>query len=69
MQPGDVLLVDNYRVLHGRDVFNGDRFHAVSWFKEREGERRPDDADDEDGATASGNVLNKVINKVLVDSF
>ena len=32
MQPGDVLLCDNYRVLHGRDVFEGDRLHAVSWF-------------------------------------
>jgi hypothetical protein len=30
MEPGDVLLVDNYRALHGRDVFQGDRFHAVS---------------------------------------
>ena len=32
MQKGDVLLCDNYRVLHGRDVFEGDRLHAVSWF-------------------------------------
>ena len=32
MQAGDVLLCDNYRVLHGRDVFEGDRLHAVSWF-------------------------------------
>lgn len=32
MEPGDVLLVDNYRALHGRDVFDGDRFHAVTWF-------------------------------------
>jgi hypothetical protein len=32
MEPGDVLLVDNYRALHGRDVFGGERFHAVSWF-------------------------------------
>ena len=31
MQPGDVLLCDNYRVLHGRNVFKGDR-HAVSRF-------------------------------------
>ena len=29
MQEGDVLLCDNYRVLHGRDVFEGDRVHAV----------------------------------------
>lgn len=32
MQAGDVLLCDNYRVLHGRDVFKGERQHAVSWF-------------------------------------
>ena len=32
MQAGDVLLCDNYRVLHGRDVFEGERQHAVSWF-------------------------------------
>jgi len=32
MSPGDVLLVDNYRTLHGRDVFEGERYHAVSWF-------------------------------------
>lgn len=35
MQPGDVLLCDNYRVLHGRDIFAGDRLHAVSWFGDR----------------------------------
>ena len=33
MQPGDVLLCDNYRVLHGRDVFEGERLHAVTWFE------------------------------------
>jgi len=32
MEAGDVLLCDNYRVLHGRDVFVGERQHAVSWF-------------------------------------
>jgi len=32
MQPGDVLLIDNYKCLHGRDIFVGDRLHAVSWF-------------------------------------
>ena len=29
MKAGDVLLCDNYRVLHGRDIFEGDRLHAV----------------------------------------
>jgi len=38
MQPGDILLCDNYRVLHGRDVFEGDRLHAVSWFGDGTGE-------------------------------
>ena len=38
MQAGDVLLCDNYRVLHGRDVFEGDRLHAVSWFGDGQGE-------------------------------
>jgi alpha-ketoglutarate-dependent taurine dioxygenase len=33
MQSGDMLLIDNYRVLHGRDIFEGDRLHAVSWFR------------------------------------
>ena len=33
MKSGDMLLVDNYRVLHGRDVFEGERLHAVSWFR------------------------------------
>ncbi len=33
MESGDMLLVDNYRVLHGRDIFEGDRLHAVSWFR------------------------------------
>ena len=32
MKPGDVIFVDNYRMLHGRDIFKGDRFHAVAWF-------------------------------------
>jgi len=38
MQSGDVLLCDNYRVLHGRDVFEGDRLHAVSWFGDGKGD-------------------------------
>jgi alpha-ketoglutarate-dependent taurine dioxygenase len=37
MEAGDVLLCDNYRVLHGRDVFRGERQHAVSWFGDEAG--------------------------------
>ncbi len=33
MKPGDVVLVDNYQVMHGRDVFTGERMHAVTWFQ------------------------------------
>ncbi len=33
MEPGDVVLVDNYQVMHGRDVFTGERLHAVTWFE------------------------------------
>jgi len=61
MEPGDVLLVDNYRALHGRDVFQGDRYHAVSWFtwddneEWRGEERRP----------VQKNGMNKVINGMM----
>jgi len=33
MEKGDVVLVDNYQVMHGRDVFTGERLHAVTWFQ------------------------------------
>ena len=33
MSHGDVVLVDNYQVMHGRDVFEGERLHAVTWFQ------------------------------------
>jgi len=33
MKEGDVVLVDNYQVMHGRDVFTGERLHAVTWFQ------------------------------------
>jgi len=61
MEPGDVLLVDNYRALHGRDVFQGDRYHAVSWFTwddnaEWRGEER---------RMVEKNGLNKAINSMM----
>lgn len=30
---GDMVLLDNYLVMHGRCPFEGTRLHAVSWFK------------------------------------
>lgn len=34
MQKGDVVLLDNYAVMHGRAPFRGTRKHAVTWFKQ-----------------------------------
>lgn len=33
MAQGDVVLLDNYVTLHGRNVFEGTRKHAVTWFE------------------------------------
>lgn len=62
MSPGDVLLCDNYRVLHGRDIFEGDRYHAVSWFDGWKGAGQ--DSMVTDGGKP-GNFLNKVINTLI----
>jgi len=59
MQAGDVLLCDNYRVLHGRDIFEGDRLHAVSWF----GDEQVDVADT---GGKPGDILNNLLNTFLV---
>jgi len=60
MEPGDVLLVDNYRALHGRDVFQGDRYHAVSWFTWDDEEWRGDER-----RIIEKNGLNKAINSMM----
>jgi len=62
MEPGDVLLVDNYRALHGRDVFQGDRFHAVSWFT-WDGDQEAWRGDEK--RIVEKNGLNKVINQMM----
>lgn len=61
MKPGDVLLVDNYRVLHGRDTFEGDRYHAVSWFDGWKADVRSAVGD----GGKPGNTLNKLINSLI----
>lgn len=38
MTEGDVVLLDNYKCMHGRNVFNGTRKHGVAWFEGWEGE-------------------------------
>lgn len=61
MEPGDVLLVDNYRALHGRDVFQGDRYHAVSWFTwDNKEEWRGDER-----RIVEKNGMNKAINAMM----
>lgn len=32
MKEGDVVLLDNYMTMHGRNIFSGVRKHAVTWF-------------------------------------
>jgi alpha-ketoglutarate-dependent taurine dioxygenase len=58
MKAGEVLLCDNYRVLHGRDVFEGDRLHAVSWFG--------DGVTGQEAATARNDGMAGFINKFVV---
>jgi len=38
MREGDVVLLDNYKCMHGRNVFDGTRKHGVAWFQGWEGE-------------------------------
>ncbi len=38
MKEGDVVLLDNYKTLHGRNVFDGTRKHGVAWFGGWDGE-------------------------------
>jgi len=60
LKEGDVVLLDNYRVLHGRNTFKGDRKHAVTWFEScgeplaNNQKQKPDD------------FMNELINKTLV---
>jgi hypothetical protein len=61
MEPGDVLLVDNYRALHGRDVFDGDRFHAVTWFTWDQNEEWRGD----ERRIVEKNAFNKAINSMM----
>ena len=40
MSEGDVVLLDNYKTMHGRNVFDGTRKHGVAWFEGWEGEEQ-----------------------------
>ena len=41
MSEGDVVLLDNYKTMHGRNVFDGTRKHGVAWFQGWEGMKSP----------------------------
>jgi hypothetical protein len=56
METGDVLLIDNYRMLHGRQTFEGDRLHAVSWFRK---------GDEKVEIVENPNPLNALINQFI----
>ena len=37
MERGEVVLLDSYQALHGRDCFEGRREHGVVWLVEQAG--------------------------------
>merc|ERR1712176_1440931 len=43
MTEGDVVLLDNYKCMHGRNVFDGTRKHGVAWFEGWTGEEEMKD--------------------------
>merc|ERR550532_3069898 len=61
MKEGDVVLLDNYMVLHGRRTFNGERKHAVTWF-----ESCGEPLTREDRGEKPDDFMNNLINKTLV---
>ena len=49
MEPGDVVLLDSYQVLHGRNIFEGLREHGVVWLTSPE----YDSSGEQSGLTAN----------------
>jgi len=59
MNQGDVVLLDNYKCMHGRNVFEGTRKHGVAWFEGWEGEEEMKQALQK-GVSSSSNNNKKV---------
>ena len=63
MEMGDVVLLDNYKCMHGRNVFDGTRKHGVAWFEGWEGEeemrRTMADASDASSSSSSSSRRNE----------
>ena len=64
MVPGDVVLLDSYQVLHGRETFVGPREHAVLWLTTREFAARSGGG----AAAAAGgaSALSELVNRLAV---
>eukprot|EP00933_Yihiella_yeosuensis_P060588 TRINITY_DN63339_c0_g1_i1.p1 TRINITY_DN63339_c0_g1~~TRINITY_DN63339_c0_g1_i1.p1 ORF type:complete len:496 (-),score=112.87 TRINITY_DN63339_c0_g1_i1:329-1816(-) len=62
MVKGDVIFLDNYRVLHGRKTFKGKRNHAVTWFESCGEQLKRDDSD----SGKPDDFMNELVNKTLV---
>ena len=63
MAEGDVVLVDSYATLHGRETFEGPRQHGVLWLT-----TPPAAADDDGGGGGGGgaSALSGVVNRLAV---
>lgn len=70
MVEGDVVLLDTYSVLHGRDTFVGPRQHGVLWLAhaadDADGNGDADGDDGSGGRGAGGNALSQLVNKFAV---
>lgn len=62
MQPGEVVLLDSYQVLHGREPFTGEREHGVMWLCDGVDERDRVAA----GPQSTGGVFSSAINRLAV---
>ena len=65
MAPGDVVLLDTYTALHGRESFNGPRQHAVQWLTHAAGEVGAygdgvSGASGDGGGTRLGGLINRL---------
>ena len=62
MRRGDVVLLDTYQTLHGRDVFDGPREHGVVWLTEADAA----DAAGAEGGRDSTSAFSALVNLLAV---
>lgn len=69
MQPGDVVLLDTYQVLHGREPFEGERQHGVMWLTSPRFSKDSEAGDDPGGRatqSAAEGILSGLVNRLAV---